>query len=150
MKRNGFKQALFTPLNREKYKGSKIPFYRSSYEYKLMNYLDKHPSVIGWASEPFAITYFNPNKGKVSRYYPDFIVSYKGRDGNVHMEMIEIKPYRQTLPPKASKGKKNSTLLIEAKLWMMNVAKWEAAKKYCAERNMVFRIMTEKDLSILN
>ena len=27
-----------------------------------------------------------------------------------------------------------------------NIAKWESAKKYCANNNMTFKIITEKDL----
>lgn len=143
-----FKKGFYTPINAEKYKGIKKPLYRSAYEYKVMCFFDKHPSVISWAVEPFPISYFNPTKGKVCRYYPDFIVSFKCSDGTIKTELIEIKPYRQTIPPKPSQGKKHSTLLIEAKLWAMNVAKWEAAKKYCISREISFRILTEKDLFI--
>lgn len=148
MGKGNFQQNLYIPINREKYKGAQLPYFRSSYEKKLMCFFDKHPNVIAWVSEPFAIAYFNPVKGKITRYYPDFLVTYRGQDGLDHTELIEVKPYRQTIPPVVSKGKRHSTILIEGRMWAINKAKWEAAKKYCQDRNITFRIMTEKELSI--
>lgn len=143
-----FAKKIFTPQNKEKYKGRTPIIARSSYEIKYMNYLDKTDSVIEWASEPMPIMYFNPIKNKACRYYPDFLIQYKDNNGNLIKEMIEIKPYKQTIPPVLSSKKRKSTILIESTNWAINKAKWEAAIKYCAQRGIKFRILTERELNI--
>ena len=74
--------------------------------------------------------------------------SAKDVNGNEVVELIEIKPYKQTIMPKATKGKHKRTLLTEAKTYAVNTAKWKAAKEYCDLRGIRFRIMTEKDLGV--
>ncbi len=143
-----FKKCIFTPINRSKYKGNGAIVARSGWELKFMNFLDKTDTVLEWRSEPFPIVYFNPIKQKMSRYYPDFLIIFKGKDGNIHTELIEIKPYKQTIPPVNTGKKRKSTLLVESHMWFINSAKWKAARDYCAVRNIVFRIMTEKELNI--
>lgn len=141
-----FKKGIYNPSNREKYKGSKLPFYRSAWEKKIMDFFDSHPSILEWSSEPFFIQYFNPVSNKICKYFPDFLIVYKHQDGSIHTEIIEVKPYKQTIPPKQSKNKRHSTLLIEAKMWATNSAKWKAAKAYCDTRGYSFRLITEKHL----
>lgn len=143
-----FKKGLYTPINRAKYKGRLPIVYRSLWEYKLMCFLDKEDCVLEWCSEPFPISYFNPVKNKISRYYPDFLIKIKNSNNEEHMELIEVKPYKQTIPPVNTGKKRKTTLLIESAMWAINKNKWEAAKKYCEQRNIIFRIMTEKELRI--
>ena len=86
----------FRPQNPKKYKGdyTKI-IYRSGWELKFMNYLDRQPEVISWSSEEVIIPYKSPIDNRFHRYYPDFWVkTLKGES------LIEIKPKRQTQPPK--------------------------------------------------
>jgi hypothetical protein len=53
--------------------------------------------------------------------------------------MIEVKPKKQTfLKENASKKEKIT--------WVINSAKWDAANTYCLKNNIVFKIITEKDL----
>jgi hypothetical protein len=33
-------------------------------------------------------------------------------------------------------------------MWVVNQAKWEAARNWCADRNYEFKIFTEKELGI--
>jgi hypothetical protein len=61
--------------------------------------------------------------------------------------IIEIKPADQTRAPVAGR-KKNSTLIYENKRYIQNMAKWEAAKKWCDKRNYKFLILTEKELGL--
>ena len=94
-------QGLFKPQNPEKYKGNHAQIvYRSSWELKFMSYLDQHPDVIYWQSEEFFIPYRSPVDGKVHRYFPDFLVKKREKDGTVKTAIIEIKPKQQTAPPK--------------------------------------------------
>jgi hypothetical protein len=143
-----FKKGIFTPQNQTKYVGRRPLMYKSSYEYKFMNFLDKTAAVTEWSYESIVIRYVHPLTGRPARYYPDFLFTYKDTSGNTIIEMVEIKPYKQTIPPKAGKGKKQIYLLQEAKTWVVNKAKWEAAILYCSNKGIKFRIMTEKDLNI--
>lgn len=110
-----------------------------------MIFLDNHDSIISWSSEEIAIPYFWELDGKMHRYYPDFVVTMKTRQGIVKM-MIEIKPYSQTIAPKKTGRKKEKTFLKEVETYTKNVAKWKAAEQYCKERDWMFRIITEKEL----
>jgi glycerate-2-kinase len=69
------------------------------------------------------------------------------KEGNIIKKyLIEIKPSSQTRTPKASKNKKASSLLYEQTQWIVNQAKWEAAKAYAKKRGFEFIILTEKEL----
>lgn len=136
----------FTPKNPKKYAGdaSNIVF-RSLWERKVMVDLDENPNVLLWGSEEVIIRYVSPKDGKIHRYFPDFIVRAKDRDGNIKVIMLEIKPEKETKPP--TKGRKKAEkLLVEQMTFAVNMAKWEAAKRYCAERNIEFKVVTEKHI----
>ena len=146
-------KGMFRPLNPQKYKGdpSKI-IYRSSWELKLMCHLDVHPDVTEWSSEEVVIPYVSPIDGKRHRYFVDFFVKRKGRDGKQESLLIEVKPKAQTTPPDVKltlKGQKPSRKYItEVMTWGVNSAKWAAAEDYCKDRGWKFIIMTEKELGI--
>ena len=130
----------FVPKNPEKYLGdpSRIIF-RSSWEVKLFKWLDMTPAVLQWASEEFSIPYLHPFKNKVAQYYPDALVIYKDKFGNLKKEIVEIKPYKETvLTPKASDSDKIALAV--------NQAKWKAAADFAAKQGMSFRVITEKTL----
>ena len=58
----------FTPKNPLKYKGdSKNVVYRSSWELKVMKWLDANPAVLWWASEELIIKYRSPIDQKIGR-----------------------------------------------------------------------------------
>lgn len=140
-------KGLFKPFNPHKYKGnSSRIIYRSSWELKLMSYLDKHPDIIWWQSEEIFVPYLSPKDGKPHRYFPDFIVRKKNKDAEETL-MIEIKPFTQTQPPKQPK-RQTQQYLYEAITYATNQAKWKAAESYCKDRNWKFVILTEKELNI--
>ena len=62
-------------------------------------------------------------------------------------EIIEIKPFNQTRPPKQGK-KQKKTIIKEQKAWIMNSSKWKFAKDFCEKHGIKFRIITEKELLI--
>lgn len=133
--------------NPSKYKGDPTNvIYRSSLELKLMNYLDMHPDVIEWSSEELIIPYVSPLDNRVHRYFPDFCIKRKDKGGNVDKIVIEVKPYCQTMPP-TKKTKVTRRYLTEVKNWGINNAKWEAAKRFCGDRNWKFTILTEKEIN---
>jgi len=48
-----------------------------------MNWLDKNPDIISWASEEMIVPYISPVDGKWHRYFPDFLVKVRTKDGVV-------------------------------------------------------------------
>lgn len=141
-------QGVFRPKNPEKYRGDhKNIIYRSRWELKLMSLLDTHPDVIQWASEEFSIPYVSPVDGRKHRYFPDFFVKLRNKDGKIEKMVIEVKPAAQCAPPKPQK-KITKKYLTEVNNWGVNSSKWEAAREYCRQNDMKFLIMTEKELGI--
>ena len=63
------------------------------------------------------------------------------------MWIVEVKPLKQTQPPKIPK-RKTKSYLYEIREWGRNSAKWEAAKDYCEKRGWVFDVWTEKTLKM--
>ena len=146
-------KGLFKPRNPNKYKGDPTNIiYRSSYELRLMSYLDLHPDVLEWSSEEIAIPYRSPIDNRIHRYFPDFFVRRKTIDNFVESVIIEVKPYIQVKEPKPIlKGAKPTRrYLREVQTWGINSAKWNAAEQYCKQREWKFQIITEKDLGISN
>lgn len=138
----------FKPRNPTKYRGDPTKIiYRSSWELKLMSRLDIDPSVIEWASEEFSIPYRSPIDGKVHRYFPDFWVKKKSKDGTIEVVVIEVKPKSQTVPP-VVKSRPTKRYVREAVTWGINSAKWAAAEEFCADRKWKFIKMTEQELGI--
>lgn len=138
----------FFPKNVDKYKGdAKKIIHRSSWEKQFMILLDRDQRVIQWASESFAIAYRSPIDNKVHRYYPDFIATIKHKSGLEKTYIIEIKPHRETQPPKINNTKKKKkTILTEQITYARNKAKFEAAEKFCTKNGWEFKIITEKHM----
>lgn len=139
-----FKQGIFQPKNPQKFIG-KYAIFRSSYERKFFLWADKNPNVLEWGSENIVVPYISPIDNRYHRYFVDnYIIIKEGN--NIKKYLIEIKPFSQTQKPKPSNRKKKSTVLYENTQWVINQAKWEAAKKFAASRNAEFLLLTEKEL----
>jgi hypothetical protein len=137
----------FTPKHRSKYKGdSENVVYRSSWELRVMKWLDENPSVIWWASEELIIRYKSPIDQKMHRYFPDFIVRLKQKNGTESTVVIEIKPQKQTVKPEQKR--KTKRYLQEAATYAINQEKWRAADLFCKEHGWQFKVLTEKDIGI--
>ena len=138
----------FTPSNPQKYVGDyKNIIYRSSWECKVMNWLDKNPDILSWASEETIVPYKSPVDGKWHRYFPDFIVKVRTKDNKLKTMMIEVKPKKQTEPPEPRK-RVTKQYITEVATWGVNQAKWKAATEYCLDRNWEFKIITEEHLGL--
>ena len=138
----------FRPSNNHKYKGDPTKIiYRSLWERKFMVWCDLNENVINWGSEEIVIPYVSPVDNRVHRYFPDFYVRARTKDGRIKKFIIEIKPKRQTTPPKKQK-RATKKYLSEVKTYAVNDAKWKAAKEYCLDRRMEFMILTEKELKV--
>ena len=144
-----YRQGRFRPQNPKKYGGDPTEIYfRSSYELKFMQYCDLTESVNTWKSEEFWIPYRSPIDNKVHRYFPDFFVKYKDKDGNTRTLVVEIKPAKELKMPDTNPKRRTKSWAYSVKMWAINQAKWSAAKEWCADHNYEFRIFTEKELGI--
>ena len=140
-------KGYFKPERPEKYKGNpRNIIYRSMWERHCMVYFDRNDNVLEWASEEIIIPYVSPFDGKVHRYYPDFFLKIK-KGQTTEMWIVEVKPLKQTQPPKIPK-RKTKSYLYEIREWGRNSAKWEAARNYCEKRGWVFDVWTEKTLKM--
>jgi hypothetical protein len=148
MARGNYVRGKFKPRNPAKYKGDiNNIIYRSSWELRCLNYFDQNPNVIWYASEEVIVPYKHPIDGKYHRYYPDFIIKVRQRNGQIKTMMIEVKPEYQKNAPK-KQTRKTKKYINEVVTYATNQAKWKAAEDYCADRKWEFKVMTENDLGI--
>lgn len=134
-----YAQGKYQIKNPEKYVGRKQPTYRSSWEFTFCAFCDNNPAVIQWASEPFMIPYRNPLTGKNTIYVPDFMMVYMDKNQQKHAEVVEIKPLKETSMESAKSVRDKAAVAL-------NIAKWTAAKAFCAAHGLTFRIVTEHDI----
>ena len=138
----------YYPSFPRKYKGDPTNIiYRSLWERKFMVYCDKNQNILEWASEEIAIPYRSPIDNRVHRYFPDFYMKVKETNGMIKNYMIEVKPAKQTIPPKKPK-RQTKGYIREAYEYAKNQAKWKMAKEFCADRQWEFKVVTEKELGI--
>lgn len=136
----------YTPNNPTKYIGDiNSILCRSLWERRFCKYLDTNKNIVRWSFESIKIPYISPMDNKIHFYIPDFLIEAKTNDGNVETMVVEIKPKKQTKQPEKN-NKHKKTILMENITYAVNVAKWEAANKYCKENGIIFKILTEEDL----
>lgn len=142
-----YRQGIYKPINPKKYEGDPTNIiYRSSWERIVFNWLDRTSSCVKWSSEEVIIPYRSPVDLKIHRYFCDLKAVFRNQDGTLKTYLIEIKPFVQTQPPK---NRKNQRALTEAiATYEVNMAKWEAAKKYCKDQNWEFKIITEYEIGL--
>jgi len=139
-------QGQFIPINPKKYRGNvNNIIYRSSWELKLLRWLDEQTNVLEYGSEEIVIPYISPVDGKPHRYFVDFYVKLRSSNGQIKKYIVEVKPYDQTLPPK-KKSRVTPRYIKECQIYAVNQAKWIAAKKFAEYNNIEFVVMTEKEL----
>jgi len=143
-----FNQGYFNPKNPDKYGGVRPIIFRSGWELKFMNWCDMHPSVICWGSEPKAIPYVSPIDQREHQYWVDFFIVVQ--KGAVRERwLIEIKPSSQVNPPDKKLLEGNRTLPKmkrynwQLRTFLVNRAKFDAAKRYAAARGWRFGVCDE-------
>ena len=115
-------------------------------ELNFMKWCERSEKVLKWNSEEVVIPYISPMDKKRHRYFPDFLIQT-----NKGWTLIEVKPLVQTKPPKKIliekvTLKKKRRYVKAVKTWLINEAKWNAAKKVCEVNGWKFELMTEKQL----
>ena len=142
-------KSKYKPSYPSKYKGNPNNIIcRSSWERKFCRYCDLNESVISWGSEEFWIPYLSPVDNRVHRYFPDFIMKVRESSGQVKTYVIEVKPGKQTVPPKKPKRQTKSYLYECKTCHAVNQAKWKAAVEFCKDHMIEFKVITEKELGI--
>lgn len=143
-----FHKRKYSPLHPDKYSGDPSNIImRSSWETKFARWCDVNPSVIKWKSEETIIPYICPTDNKVHRYFVDFQVQIRNKNGCLKTYLIEIKPESQTIPPVPPK-RKTKRFIQEVMTYGKNQAKWKAATEYAKDRGWEFMIFTERHLGI--
>ena len=147
MSRDGkYHQGRFHPQNPQKYKGDvNNIIYRSSWELRFMQWCDRNENIMEYGSEEFWIPYVSPVDNRVHRYFPDFIIKLKESNEDIKTYVIEVKPKRQTVPPK-QKSRVTKSYLYEIQTYAVNQSKWNAADEWCKDRRLEFKVITEKEL----
>lgn len=139
MAKKNYAQGVYNIINKDKYIGNKEPIYRSGWESRVMIMLDTNPHILRWGSEVLKIPYRHPLTGKSTVYVPDFLINYLDKTNTLRAEILEIKPYGQTiLTEKTSQYDKMAI--------MVNHAKWQQARVFCQQYGLHFRILTEREL----
>ncbi len=130
----------FIPKNPAKYVGNHTNIlWRSSWELAFFKWLDQNPAILRWGSEELYIPYLSPLDGKIHRYFPDIVVLYKHKDGGLRKEIVEIKPYKETVEtPKMTPR--------DAQALIVNRAKWKAAAEFAQQQGATFRVITERTM----
>ena len=142
-------KSRYRPSFPKKYKGNPNNIIcRSSWERKFCAWCDLNENIIEWASEEFCIPYLSPLDGRVHRYFPDFLIKVKEKNGSTKTYVVEVKPKRQTKPPQRKSKKVTKSFINEAKTYEVNKAKWRAATEWCKDRRLEFKIITEDELGI--
>lgn len=138
----------YSPKNPAKYRGDPTNIvYRSLWERQTFRWLDECSDVKSWASEEVIIPYRCKTDGRIHRYFVDLKIEFT----NGKTMLVEIKPKKETLPPK-NPGRKTKRYITEVMTYAKNISKWEAAKEFAADRGWSFEVWHEdvlKDLGIV-
>lgn len=146
-----YRQGYYNLMNPQKYVGdpNKIIF-RSSWEKRFAIYCDTNDRIMVWSSEPLAIPYLNPVDGEIRPYNVDFYVRIKTGEKTYKEYLVEVKPSRQLKPPQAPTGriteKRMESYTNAMKSYLVNLAKFKAAKEYSSSRGWDFVVVTESML----
>lgn len=145
------KKGQYTPQNLKKYIGSKLPIFRSTWELRAFISLDRNENIIKWGSENYVIPYIDETRNfETHKYIIDLFFEIKSGENQLPIKwLIEIKPFNQSITPKASKRKSPERLLSEAIIVKRNHCKWNAAIKFCKAKGWHFGVYTEKGITKL-
>ena len=141
-------------------------YFRSSWEKKIMVWLDLKPEIIQWGAEcleiPYQMTHFEngDTKIKAHRYYPDFFYRMRSSDGVLKEVVVEVKPLKDyNMVIALSEGKlqtpekglkKLKSFEYDIKQAQKNREKWMAMIEWCKIKGFEFIIITEENLKRFN
>ena len=133
----------------EKYSGERPITMRSSWEISFVTkWLDINDNILEWKSE-VPIKYICATDGKEHRYFIDFYLRARTKDGSIKEMLIEVKPSAEVEAPKIP-TRKTASYYKKVKTYIKNQSKWKQAEALCESarqkgRDIVFLTITEKD-----
>lgn len=116
--------------------------YRSSWELDCCNWFDENKSVLRWGSEIVNILYKDPIKNKTSFYVPDFYAEILDKNCKIQKYLLEVKPLKEATLKESQNG-------YDKLMVIKNSFKWQSAIQFCKKRNMIFKVITERDLGLI-
>ena len=132
----------YKPKNPSKYKGDpNNVVFRSMWERHCFVWLDESSNIASWSSEEVVIPYFYEVDKRYHRYFVD--LKFTTTAGETFI--VEVKPHKETEPPK--RPDKSKRYLNEAMTFVKNQNKWKAAEEYAKDQGWKFIIWTEKELT---
>ena len=165
-----YSQGNYIPKNKDKViklnaKGG--VFFRSSWEKKIITWLDNKKEIVKWGSEciriPYQMTHVVNGELKIKEhsYYPDFYYELKMPDGSIQTVIAEVKPkaeYNDAVlftegkfqTPEKTSLKKLQSLEYKFKMAQKNAEKWQTMIKWCDKKGYKFIVITEDTLKKFN
>lgn len=147
MRGNNFIQGKFNPMNPRRYHGdvNNIVF-RSSWELAAFKFCDEEEGIVKWMSEETVVPYVSPVDSRPHRYFIDLTILVRMADGSLRKKYVEIKPYAQTIEPKKRSTERDEAYVERVRTYLVNQAKWAAAREWAARNNGDFIILTEREI----
>jgi hypothetical protein len=162
---SSYKSGNFIPMN--KHKVLKLNkeggvYFRSSWENRIMIWLDNNESIKMWGAEclkiPYQMTHFKSGDLEIRdhNYYPDFYYEMLNQDGSIKRVVVEVKPHKEyQMVLDLNEGKLNvpqnglkklKSFEYDLKMAQRNRDKWETMIKWCNKKGYEFIIITEHHL----
>lgn len=166
---SNYSQGNYIPKNKDKViklNSQGGVYYRSSWEKKIMVWLDMKSEIIQWGAEcmeiPYQMTHFDNGDMKIKnhRYYPDFFYRMRLSNGQLKEVVVEVKPMKEykmvqslnegrlSIPDKGMK--KLKSFEYDLKMAYKNKQKWETMINWCNKKGYEFIIITEEHLKRFN
>jgi hypothetical protein len=165
---SNYNQGNYIPKNKDKVIKLNTQggvYFRSSWEKKIMYWLDMKSEITKWGAEclqiPYQMTHFDNGDTKVKShiYHVDFY--YEMRiNGELKQIVAEVKPMKEykmvqalnegrlEVPDKGTKKLKNFE--YDLKMAYKNKQKWETVIEWCNKKGYTFIIITEDHLKKFN
>lgn len=162
---SNYNQGNYIPQNKDKVIKLNTEggvYFRSSWEKKIMTWLDHKDEIIKWGAEclkiPYQMTHFDNGDAKIKNhvYYSDFYYEMRKSNGELRQVVVEVKPQKEynmvlalnegklKVPEKGTKKLKNFE--YDLKMAYKNKQKWETMIKWCNQKGYDFIIITEENL----
>jgi len=165
-----YNQGNYIPKNKDKVLKLNAQggiFFRSSWEKKIITWLDNNQKIVKWGSEclriPYQLTHVINGDVRIKEhsYFPDFYYEIKLSDGSIRSVVAEVKPkaeYNDAImfsegkfqTPDKSSLKKLQSLEYKFKMAQRNAEKWQTMIKWCEKKGYEFIIITEDHLKKFN
>lgn len=155
------KKGLYQLQNPDKYISAAPAIFKSGWEWRVFDKLDRTPNILKWGYECIDIYYGNPKKpGGYTVYKPDIFCILIDASGYEQKYLIEIKPHKMSVEPKVPTMPKTKTAQSGIRYkkamfryqqavldYAVNRAKWDAAEKWCATHGVRWLVLTEENSS---